>query len=584
MYQSHFRFENYPFQNTPNPAFFFGSQTHREALASMLYGVQNGGKGFILITGDVGTGKTTLVQALKVELGDQHIVIEIGNPWVSHEDILNTIRRAIAVTDTGQTEPFIINTLSISALKDRLTELDERGRRAVLVVDEAHQLPERTLEGIRLISNIETPTRKLIQIILLGQDELGTMLSRYSMRQIEQRIGLAFHLSKLSREDTEAYIRHRLRIAGGSDALFPSESIDIIYPTSQGIPRIINHLCDACLLTAYQKNANFVDAETAREVIASVHPMQASASPAPMASPRAAAADSIPPREPPSHALPLPDFNPPHEPPPREPPPREPPNRAVPLPHFFLPEAEEWDDREQEPAGVRWRYVLLALLLGLAAGAAAIWGFMQYDLPSDPLARARTNQQAGSPGQKSPEPAPAIAENMRPRIAQELYPKGSAAPATPTGEVPFPVDPARITRVEVVTVTREMDVSIVASRKFGAWNETVQDIILGVNPELASLANLPPNTAVKLPVLNREHMIVQDNKGGVYVYYATFASEAMARENLETLKKIWAGAFIVTVQRGGVPVNRIYLGKYDTLSTAESMVRSTWFKYLPNLN
>ena len=559
MYQSYFHFENYPFQNTPNPAFFFSGQTHREALASMLYGVLDRGKGFILITGDVGTGKTTLVQTLKAELGDEHIVVEISNPWVTHEDILDTIRRAIAMTDTGQTEPFIVNTQTISALKDGLTKLDESGRRVVLVVDEAHQLPERTLEGIRLISNIETPTRKLIQIILLGQDELRTILSKYSMRQIEQRIGLAFHLSKLNREDTEAYIQHRLRIAGGSDALFPSEAIDIIYPTSQGIPRIINHLCDSCLLATYYKKADCVDAETAREVIASLHPMQASASPAPMASRQAAAANSIPPREPPNHVLPL--------------------------PHFMLPQTEgERDDMEQEPAGVRRRYVLLAVLLGLVAGAAAIGWFMQYRSPSDPLARAGTNQQAGLLGQKSPEPAHAVAEEMRQRMAQELYLKGSAAPAATTGGVPFPVDPTRITRVEVVTVTREMDISIAASKKFGAWNETVQDLILGVNPELASLANLPPNTAVKLPVFDREQMIVQDNKGGVYVYYATFANEAMAKETLETLKKIWAGAFIVTVQRKGVPMHRIYLGKYDTLSTAQSVLRATWFKYLPSLN
>lgn len=558
MYQSYFHFENYPFQNTPNPAFFFSGQTHREALASMLYGVLDRGKGFILITGDVGTGKTTLVQTLKAELADEHIVIEINNPWVSHEDILNTIRRTIAVTDTGQTETFTVDTLTIDALKNRLTELDESGRRVVLVVDEAHQLPERTLEGIRLISNIETPTRKLIQIILLGQDELGTILSKYSMRQIEQRIGLAFHLSKLSREDTDAYIRHRLRIAGGSDALFPSESIDIIYPTSQGIPRIINHLCDLCLLTAYYKKVDFVDAETAREVIAKLHPMQASASPAPMVGSQAAAANPMPPREPVSH--------------------------AVPLPHFMLPQTEAEDDRAQEPAAVRWRYVLIAVLLGLVAGAAAIGWFMQRSVSSDPLARARTSQQAGLPGQKSPESAPAIAEDMRLRREQELYLKDPAAPTTMAWGVPFPVDPTRITRVEVVTGTRETDISIAASKKFGAWNETVQDIILGVNPELESLANLPLGTAVKLPVFGREQMIVQDNKGGMYIYYATFANEAMAKETLETLKKIWAGAFIVTAQRKGVPVNRIYLGKYDTLSTAQSVLRTTWFKYLPSLN
>ncbi len=567
MYQDHFRFENYPFQNTPNPAFFFSSPTHREALAAMLYGVREG-KGFILITGDVGTGKTTLVQALEAQLGDQHVVIEIINPWVSHEDILNTIRSAVAVTDAGETE-----TSRINALKNRLMELDANGRLVVLVIDEAHQLPERTLEGIRLISNIETPTRKLIQIILLGQDELGAMLSRHSMRQIEQRIGLAFHLSKLSREDTEDYIRHRLRVARGSDALFPSESIDIIYPPSQGIPRIINHLCDFCVLTAYHNNAQFVDVETAREVTASFHPMQASASPAPIANPRVAAAHFSSPPEAASHASPAPDLNPP----------RQPASQAVPQGQFILPKAGERDDATKHgPAGVRRRYVLVALLLGLV-GAAAIW-LVQSPVPSDVLPRAATSDQVGSPAQKSPETGPDTREKSGSRSTQELGPKSAAAPTAASAEIPFPVDPARITRVEMVTVAPGTDISIAVARRFGAWNETVRDLVLGANPQLASLANLPPNTVVKLPVLNREHLIVLNNKGEAYIYYASFGDEALATAYLETLRKIWADAFIVTVRRKGVPVYRIYLGNYDSLSTAQSVVRSVWFKYLPNFN
>lgn len=570
MYQSYFHFENYPFQNTPDPAFYFSSQTHREALAAMLYGVQER-KGFILIAGDVGTGKTTLVQALKAELGNQHVVVEINSPWVSHEEILNAIRSAIAVTAAGHAE-----TSPISAVKDRLIELDAGGRRVILVIDEAHQLAERTLEGIRLLSNIETPTRKLIQIILLGQDELSTMLGRHSMRQIEQRIGLAVHLSRLDRQETGDYIQHRLRVARGSEGLFPAETIDIIYPASQGIPRIINHLCDFCLLTAYHRSALFVDVESAREVIATLRPpMQAPASPAPKASPQAAAAIPDPPREPARHSMPPPPFNPP---------PREPAGgHAVPLPPFILPQAGERESTQQIPTSSRWPYALLALLFGLAAGA-SMW-LMQHFSPSDFILWKTPSQQVSPPAQKPPpEPAPATANNMRPRIASESYQKTPDAPVANPADVPFPVDPTRITRVETVTVTPELDISIAASRKFGAWNDTVQDIILGVNPELAGLANLPPNTVVKLPMLSRENMIVQDNKGGVYVYYATFGTEAMARENLETLKKIWAGTFIVTKQRKGVTVYRIYLGRHNTLSAAESMARSTWFKFLPSLN
>ena len=576
MYQSYFSFENYPFQNTPDPAFYFSSQTHREALAAMLYGVQER-KGFILIAGDVGTGKTTLVQALKAELGNQHVVVEINSPWVAHEEILNAIRSAIGVTavSTADTSP-------MSAVKERLIEFDESGRRVVLVIDEAHQLAERTLEGIRLLSNIETPTRKLIQIILLGQDELSTMLGRHSMRQIEQRIGLAVHLSRLNRQETEAYIYHRLRVARGSVALFPPETIDIIYPASQGIPRIINHLCDFCLLTAYHKSALFVDAESAREVIATLRPpTQTSAAPAPKAIPPAAAAVSTPPRAPAGHAMPPPPLNlpPSFNPPSSYGPPS---GHAVPLPPFILPQAGERESREQMPTSSRWPFAVPALLFGLALGA-GVW-FMQQFSSSDFMKLWKGSSQQASQQARPPESAPASADSMRPRSAPESYQKSPPAPAADAADVPFPVDPTRITRVETVTVTPELDISLAASRKYGAWNDTVQDIILGVNPELSGLANLPPNTAVKLPQLSRENMIVQDNKGGVYVYYATFGNEALAKENLDTLKKIWAGTFIVTTQRKGVTVYRIYLGRHNTLTAAESMARSTWFKYLPSLN
>lgn len=347
MYQTHFRLERYPFQNTPDPVFHFASQSNREALVAMHYGVQEG-KGLALITGDIGTGKTTLVEALKAGLGDQHIVIEISSPWISHEEILESIRRAVLVTEPAPAGTPPSNTQIINQLIDRLTELDQSGRRVVLVIDEAHQLPERTLEGIRLISNFETPLRKLIQIILLGQAELGTLLGSHSLRQVEQGVNLAVHLSKLTRADTEAYVRHRLRVAGGSDGLFPRETIDIIHSESQGIPLTINRLCDFCLLTAYHRKAHFVDADTAREVAASMLPTRAAASPVAPASAQPAVANPIAPREAP--------------------------RRALPLPHFMPPQADPPDTRERKPGGGPWRYALLAVLFGLAAGAAAMAG------------------------------------------------------------------------------------------------------------------------------------------------------------------------------------------------------------------
>ncbi len=348
MYQSHFRLERYPFQNTPDPAFFFAGQSNCETMAELVSGVLEA-RGLILLTGAVGTGKTTLVQALKADLPDQHIVIEINNPWISQAEILETIRRAILVTESRPAGATLSYAQVIKELKDRLIELDQSGRRVVLVVDEAHQLPDRTLEGIGLIAHIETPERKLIQIILLGQDELAARLGEPPLRAVLRRTTFALHLDALNRADTGAYIRHRLRISGENVQLFPHESIDVIHAASHGVPLTINRLCDFCLLTAYHRNAHYVDAEMAAEVATNMLTKPAFALPAP---------------PPPATAAPLAVDLPLGA--------QQPPGRALPVADFMPPRAEAGNRGRRQPPGGPWRYLLLALLFGLAAGAAAI--------------------------------------------------------------------------------------------------------------------------------------------------------------------------------------------------------------------
>ena len=234
MYLNYFNLTRFPFQNTPDPAFFFSRRSHKEALASMIYGIEQG-KGFVLVTGDVGTGKTLLVQALKKELLDRHILIEIANPWTTPEDVLDAIRVRINVTTSGDNALF-------DSLRERLIALSSEGQRVVLIIDEAHQLSERMIEGIRLLSNIETNTEKLLQIIFLGQDELASMLSKYSMRQVQQRISLGHRLQCFNSKETAEYIEHRLRVAGGTPLLFPSDCVELIHQAAMGTPRVINRL------------------------------------------------------------------------------------------------------------------------------------------------------------------------------------------------------------------------------------------------------------------------------------------------------------------------------------------------------
>ncbi len=363
MYLSHFRLERAPFRNTPDPLFFFAGEGNREAMAGLLEGVLEG-RGTILITGDVGTGKTTLAQALKASLIDSHIVVEISNPWSSHEEILEAIRHAILITETAATDTPLREAEIIAALRDRLIELDHIGRRVVLVIDEAHLLPSSTLEGLAQIAGIATAERQLIQIVLfsqLGQDAKGKLAERLdapALQALQRRAGLTLQLRNLDQADSDAYIRHRLRVAGGSDALFPSESMAIIHATAHGNPLTINRLCDFCLLTAYHRNARFVSAAIAGEMVASLLPAPPAATP-PLA-PETAVQPAVQPSSR-SASAPQPAANRPASP-------------GFPVPQFMAPEIDERSAREEKPAGGLWRQVLIALLLGLAVGAAALAG------------------------------------------------------------------------------------------------------------------------------------------------------------------------------------------------------------------
>ncbi len=369
MYLSHFRLERAPFRNTPDPLFFFAGEGNREAMAGLLEGVLDG-QGTILLAGDIGTGKSTLAQALKASLIDSHIVIEISNPWSSHEEILEAIRHNVLITETAATDTPTSEAAIMAELKDRLIELDHIGRRVVLLIDEAHQLPSRSLEGLAQIARIATPERQLIQIVLfdqIGQGATGKLaekLAAPALHTLRHRSDLTLQLRNLDQADSDAYIRHRLHVAGGSDALFPPESMAIIHATAHGNPQIINRLCDFCLLTAYHRNARCVSAAIAGEMVASLLPASASAMP-PASAPLAPETETRPAVQPAVHPSARPD------PAPQPAPPASP---GSPVAQFMAPEIDERGVREEKPPGGLWQQLFIALLLGLAVGAAALAG------------------------------------------------------------------------------------------------------------------------------------------------------------------------------------------------------------------
>jgi general secretion pathway protein A len=243
-----------PFDLAPNPRFLFYSPRYREAFNHLLYGIRER-KGFVQLTGEVGCGKTTICRAMLKQLGDQYATALILNPLLDGDQLL----RAIAL-EFGLNAKGMDRFETLSALNQFLIDLLFHGRDAVLIIDEAQDLTPELLEQIRLLSNLETEDRKLLQIVLMGQPELRVRLNDHQLRQLRQRITVRFHIDALRRSELASYIQHRLHTAGSNgEPSFTFGALLRIYHYSKGIPRLVNALCDKCLLAGYVQQRSRID-------------------------------------------------------------------------------------------------------------------------------------------------------------------------------------------------------------------------------------------------------------------------------------------------------------------------------------
>lgn len=247
MYEQYFHLREAPFTIAPDPRYLYLSEQHREALAHLLYGVMGDG-GFVLLTGEVGTGKTTICRGLLEQLPDECDVALILNPRLTVVELLSTICDEFRIRCPKGNRSIKVFVDSLNAY---LLESHSRGRKAVLIIDEAQNLTASVLEQMRLLTNLETNRRKLLQIILVGQPELRDMLERPDLRQLAQRIVARYHLGPLNREDTGAYVHHRLAVAGAVETIFPTSILGALHRLSGGIPRLINVIADRALLGTY---------------------------------------------------------------------------------------------------------------------------------------------------------------------------------------------------------------------------------------------------------------------------------------------------------------------------------------------
>lgn len=266
MYCDYYGFKEKPFTVTPNPRFVFLSKNHKEGFAHLIYGIDNHA-GFIVLTGEVGTGKTTILRTLLSQLDNTTVRSAlILNPCLSAPELLRNINREFGIAWQGLDSPALLDALNHFLLAENLS-----GHTVVLAIDEAQNLDPQVLEQIRLISNLETETDKLIQIVLSGQPELAQLLKKPELRQFGQRITVRYHLTAMDFDDTRAYIEHRLEVAGGWRAVtFTRAAIKKVYRYSGGIPRLVNITSDRALLIGYNDECREISGRIASRAVAEV--------------------------------------------------------------------------------------------------------------------------------------------------------------------------------------------------------------------------------------------------------------------------------------------------------------------------
>ena len=269
MYEEFYGFSEKPFSLTPDPKYLYKSESHANAFELLQYAIRRR-EGFVVVTGEIGTGKTTLCRAILDQLDRRTFTALLLNPFISEEDLLRLILQDFGVVSrdevrrgrlAGVTKQELINTLN-----DFLLSLQGIGGSAILIVDEAQNLPLQVLEQIRLLSNLETDKEKLLQIVLVGQDNLQEILRSADLRQLDQRVSIRYQLRPLTAEETAAYVAHRLTIAGGGSVVsFTQKALARVHSITGGIPRLINLLCDRALLAAFSARTHRVQRQLVDE-------------------------------------------------------------------------------------------------------------------------------------------------------------------------------------------------------------------------------------------------------------------------------------------------------------------------------
>jgi len=550
MYTNYYGIYLNPFENTPDPRFLFPSKSHREVLAALCYGVDSA-KGFTLLAGDVGTGKTTMINALLKEIDPSYIVLNITNPKWTFVEIIRYLAVKLEIDVEGK-ENFQI----LEALQAELEKLDDQRKRVVLIIDEAHLLSEFALEDIRLLSNIERNNKKLIQIVLVGQEEIYQTLQKRSLKTLKQRISINRHLRPLNRKETTDYITHRLQVAGRQAPLFSPKARALIWKRSQGVPRLINHICDNAMLIGYAAEAKLIGSKLIREVIM--------------------------------------DMDSGHK------------NLKT---HKFV-----------QPRNLKWvGATVVALFLTviiikylpvhelILANNVPENKMVSTQRPPESLIKRPQNQKPVPPGpqktqeiEKAPESDHSEAENSKP-LSLAANSKGNDFEETTietaqndAAEKPrelIPVMMQNPDNLEMVSDTKPFsmttkmvepndNLSSMARKKYGFSNHTIIDLIHMANPGIKDIHQIYTGQIVNMPVLQKKDLIHRDKAGNYYIHYASFYEEDAAWQVLRQLRHKDRKSFILPTQQQDNKVYRVYYGKYKSLAEAQKEIENLRFWYL----